>query len=86
MKFNVGDRVICIRSYERVKMGHRGTICIITRGEPSIGVYWDTDIGGHTCRGRCEDGHGYFVCKEDICLEAEEEEGTIDLTLDEDLI
>lgn len=86
MKFQIGDRVICIRSYERVKIGYRGTICIISGGEPSIGVYWDTDIGGHSCRGRCEDGHGYFVCEHNIDFCDDFEEEALDLTLDEDLI
>lgn len=84
MKFNVGDAVICTHSYEKVREGDIGIVCDI-RGEPPIGVAWVRNIGGHDCYEHCEMGHGYYVYSGNISY-LEEEEGKIDLTLDEDLI
>jgi len=65
--FKVGDRVVCIKDYECIKIGYTGTIVIIKEDDyPTIGVEWDTYVGGHDLEGESEYGHGYYVNPEDI--------------------
>ena len=66
MKFNIGDRVysLCnnLQFNPLINEGDTGTICgSHARGDDQI-VYhicWDKDVGGHSCDGECEEGHGW---------------------------
>lgn len=82
MKFEVGDRVICNNSFERILCGMTGTVCA---SSPTwISVDWDDLYDGHSCNGKARTNHGYNVPFQ--FLEPEEEEETIDLQLDDSLI
>lgn len=81
MRFQVGDRVRCTKSFERIDYGMSGTVCISS--STWIGVDWDDLYDGHSCKGRTRAGHGYNIPFQ--FLEHEEEE-TADLQLDDSLI
>ena len=59
--FLPGDRVRYIGNnpFVRVPFGMTGTV-VHVQGEVAF-VFWDDDIGGHSCNGRCQDGHGWNV-------------------------
>lgn len=66
--FKVGDRVIAISEYEGNDdiVGVTGTV-IEVRGTSLYSVAYDDYIGGHTCNGKCNDGHGWRTSAR--CLE-----------------
>lgn len=68
-EFGVGDRVVSIvdspEGNRRIHIGSTGVVCDI---DGSISVEWDDDVHGHDCRGRCADGHGWWVMPGDIEL------------------
>lgn len=82
MKFDVGDRVEALRDYpqgnENILRGWTGTVVKVDGGYPPIGVRWDNgnpkygqqegDARLHDCHGSCEDGYGWFVYTDDICI------------------
>lgn len=67
--FNIGDRVefalkTCLTHSGKLVSGDTGTIAMADSG--SIGVIWDTFVGGHNLGGLCEEGYGWFVSCNDI--------------------
>lgn len=64
MKFTVGDRVRVKAQCDFSNMrGMTGTVVSVKliKSGLSYGVYFDKRIlGGHSCDGICEDGHGYY--------------------------
>lgn len=52
--YQIGDRVF----YD--PDGY-GTVVSIDDMPPFVGIRFDNDIGGHTCDGLCEDGHGFWI-------------------------
>ena len=58
--FKVGDRVIAIRAWDGNDdiVGVTGTV-VEVRGTSVCSVNYDDYIGGHTCDGKCSDGHGW---------------------------
>ena len=59
--FLPGDRVRYIAKdfISRVHIGMVGIVVHVV-GVTAF-VWWDDDIGGHDCNGRCPDGHGWNV-------------------------
>ena len=72
VKFQIGDRVRCIRNYpadhEGILIGNTGTVCDITEvTSPHVGVSWDHEIShGHNCNGNCPRWQGWYVDESDI--------------------
>ena len=69
-RFDVGDRVVCLRSYDNNDsiVEQVGTIVKITRSDRSCAVEFDRPIEhGHSCSGNGIDGHCWWVPQE--CLE-----------------
>lgn len=61
-KFKLGDRVKCTCAYsgnECVK-DQIGTVCHIY-SESEYGIDFGKDVEGHTCVGKCIDGHGWAI-------------------------
>lgn len=58
--FKVGDRVIAISAFDENEdiIGVTGTVVEVI-GTTMCSVNYDYDIGGHTCDGKCNDGHGW---------------------------
>ena len=63
--FEEGQRVACVRRFGGVAEGMTGTVCDTSYSE-SIGVWWDDDIHGHNCNGKCPHGYGYYISHNDI--------------------
>lgn len=62
--FNIGDRVefalkACLTYSGELVSGDTGTIAMVD--SDSIGVIWDTFVGGHDLGGLCKEGYGWFV-------------------------
>lgn len=80
--FAAGDRIRYINSVPngQVLTGDTGTVCCDqTRGSSIIHVKWDRYVGGHSCGGLCEHGHGWNVHKLEIeYFEDEDSECEID--------
>ena len=38
-----------------------GTICSLHSNGLDYGIEFDRDVGGHTCRGTCRYGRGWFI-------------------------
>lgn len=74
-KFMIGDRVAAARHAPSGKTAIRendcGTVCYFD-GDGMVSVWWDKDIHGHDCGGRCEVGHGWKVWPKDLILLGEE--------------
>lgn len=70
--FNVGDRVECIVDHpddnKLLLAGYFGTVCVLDSGPHCVGVCWDEEIGGHSCWGACEYGHGWWMRPSEIEL------------------
>ena len=74
--FRTGDRVVYTSDkrydYDRVQDGDTGTVIDLdSKYKFSSDVYcvnWDRDIGGHTCGGKCEPGHGWSVLSRHLKL------------------
>ncbi len=61
-KFKLGDTVKCTCAYsgnENIK-DQIGTVCHIY-SESEYGVDFGKDVEGHTCVGKCIDGHGWAI-------------------------
>lgn len=77
MQFQIGDRVRCVNECpddnDGIHIGDTGTVCDIDEvGRLSVGVSWDHEISlGHTCKGGCAHGHGWYVNESDIELISE---------------
>lgn len=64
-RFQIGDRVILIKSYNHLKEGDRG-IVLEYSGIPR--VRWDKPHpNNHSCSGLCKDKYGWSVMDE--CIE-----------------
>ena len=62
MRLKIGMRVVCNSDYEnRATKGLQGVVADYTEHACSIGVSFDKYIGGHSCDGTCEGGHGWYV-------------------------
>lgn len=70
MNFQVGDRVVCVKSYGNVEVGETGTYVHKKSLRPEHGVYWDKyhDIR-HSCNNHCDKKHGYYVDERCIKLD-----------------
>lgn len=79
-EFKVGDRVKCIKAFERVPQNLCGTILLISGRYPYIGVRWDIYVDGHNLNGivDCKDGYGYYVEKDHIELISESKVDSVD--------
>lgn len=65
--FTIGDRVGVLPDYGPVGSDDVspddlfGTICLLHPNGLDYGIKFDRDVGGHTCRGTCADGRGWFI-------------------------
>lgn len=64
--FRIGDRVGVLPDYGPVGDDISpddlfGTICLLHPNGLDYGIEFDRDVGGHTCRGACADGRGWFI-------------------------
>lgn len=58
--FKIGDRVTGVGTFQGISVDDlTGTIVDDCSGE--YGIYWDINVGGHSCTGMCPDGHGWYV-------------------------
>jgi len=75
MKFNIGDRVICIENNpdgnRLITAGMTGTVCDECNEKP--GVCFDVFVGGHSCGYKCEDGCGWYVYERELSFESQYE-------------
>ena len=75
-EFKIGDRVGVLPEHGPVGGSDRGpenlfgTVCMI-RNDNSVGICFDEHIGGHTCRGNCPHGHGWFIYPHHLFHETE---------------
>jgi hypothetical protein len=73
-EFYYGDRVVLVVDHplgeQRLRIGMTGMVCDIDDsddGQP--GIWWDDEMGGHTCCETCPDGHGWYTASEWLELE-----------------
>lgn len=63
MLFKVGDRIRVIKTIagcdQRIKPNMEGTVVVVEKG--TIGVDFDSDIGGHGCDGHSRRCHGWWL-------------------------
>lgn len=60
--FKVGDRVRCVKSYANSDtVGELGTIVARGTDQEMCGVVFDKFINGHSLRGRCKEGYGWWI-------------------------
>lgn len=70
--FHLGERVrftTHIDPDEGVGYGQEGTICSLENdyGTENVGVRWDIELNKyHSCSGKCDNHHGWWVPYEDI--------------------
>ena len=68
MDFQIGDRVVCVRSYGNVEVGETGTYVHKKTLPPDHGVCWDKyHDNRHSCSKHCDNKHGYYVDRR--CIE-----------------
>lgn len=84
----VGDRVRCVHSdnFSVLVAGEQGTVVVIEKPEPAIGVEWD-DYHEEKCDlfGNCEDGYGFWVSKNSVKkIENSDESGELKIDTVED--
>lgn len=66
-EFQIGDRVGVLPEYGLVGNADvspddlYGTICMLHPNGRGFGVEFDSFIDGHSCRGACERGYGWFI-------------------------
>lgn len=66
-EFQIGDRVGVLPEHGPVGNANvspddlYGTICMLHPNGRDFGVEFDSFIDGHSCRGACEKGHGWFI-------------------------
>ena len=81
MYFQVGDRIQAAIDHpdgnKVILCGDCGTVLVNFDGR--LKVQWDKDVGGHTCGGRCENGHGWNVNEGDVML-VDEFTDTVDVS------
>lgn len=66
MSFKIGDRVVHTENFV-IPKGYQGTVVHVGKDLP--GIRWDQKIrDGHTCDGKCEDGHGWYVQEEHLSI------------------
>lgn len=71
MNFQVGDRVVAIKTYGPVEIGDTGTYVHTHKHFPKHGVRWDKKgPRKHSCSDHCEKGHGWYMPGE--CLRFED--------------
>lgn len=64
--FQIGDRVVVVRTYDQAEVGMTGEIVAIDT-DGSIGVCFDESFfGGHSLGGRCPPNRGHWVNPGDI--------------------
>lgn len=83
-KFQVGDRVVVVNDQNStcLNIGDVGTICYVPDDFfMSLGVESDRPSQGHSCDGRCREGHGWWIPSSHIELIEEEsvEDELVDL-------
>lgn len=63
MEFHVGQRVKATASYcNNCRIINKvGTIVYVSDDEDRCGICFDEYISGHSCDGRCNHGHGWFI-------------------------
>lgn len=63
LKFQPGDRVVAVETFDEIKVGDTGTFVHEDKDSwPELGVRWDKDLeDGHDCAGHCEYGYGWYV-------------------------
>ena len=72
--FRIGDIVRFTTSTDPddgVRYGQEGIVCSLDDdyGCENVGVRWDIELGKyHSCSGKCENHHGWWVPREDIEL------------------
>lgn len=76
LEFETGDRVRALYDYLEgnysIKAGMTGTICDPEPSSFFLNVYWDDNVNGHSCDGRCPHGYGWNVKRTSIALIPEE--------------
>ena len=65
-KFKVGDRVRYISKFDEELFNKVGTVKVLDKVSPSIGVEFDDKFYGHTCDGTCKEGHGWWLSPNDL--------------------
>jgi hypothetical protein len=64
MNYKEGDRIIMIKNWSGgiVKKGMTGKVCqCIDDDDNNVGIYFDKNVGGHNCGGRCPIDHGWYI-------------------------
>lgn len=71
-EIEVGDLVEAIVDHpdrnKTILSGDRGVVCYVGVNNIRIGVEWESEVGGHTCNGRCRGGRGWYVNHSDIAI------------------
>ena len=84
-RFSVGDRVISVvdapDGNKGIHIGSTGVVCRTSTGR--FAIYWDEDVGGHSCEGYCPNGHGWWVGACDVELDDETDDEPFDFNEDE---
>jgi hypothetical protein len=65
-EFQVGDRIECVKEYNRISVGMQGVIVEVSFA--NIGVSWDNFTKGHSCNGKCDAGTGYYIMRNNVRL------------------
>ena len=80
-EIRIGSRVMCIEDsvcLHRPVEGKCGTVMIFDKGTVNpVGVVFDSDVGGHSLRCSCQDGHGWFVSYDDLRVIEEDDDDTV---------
>lgn len=78
MFFSEGNRVRLLVDYpdgnKKLPAMSVGTVVRDREAFDEVCVAWDMDVGGHSCGGLCEYGHGWNVLREEIELIESEED------------
>lgn len=76
MDFAIGNRVVCVVSYDNVEVGETGTLVHFNEYAPQYGVRWDiAKDKRHDCLGNCESKHGWYVNRRNIKKEEAQDLG-----------
>lgn len=79
-EFKKGDRVKLLQNVDGAKRGMIGT-CMDSHGCRAIPVEFDEKLKrGHSCNGRTREGHGSWICPEDLELFTPSHEFTLVIT------
>ena len=95
-KFNMGDRVYarCDNPSDNksIRTGDTGTVIVVHQfrldhDKDQIGVRWDSEIiDGHSLRGKCDMGHGWYVYADKLEIIPEPEHEDFEPATDEELM